>query len=86
MKRIRLAHFRHPHDPARSLRCEKRDPVDDEANAIAPAPVTNDTAGPAAGAPPPVSDTADPSGDHSGRDPGPLGPDPGRLRTGAERQ
>jgi hypothetical protein len=42
--------------------CEKRDPVEEEANAIAPAPVTNDSAGPAAGAPPPVSNTADPSG------------------------
>lgn len=42
--------------------CEKRDPVEDEANAIAPPPVTNDTAGPAAGAPPPIGDEADPNG------------------------
>lgn len=39
--------------------CEKRDPVEEEANAIAPVPVTNDSAGPAAGAPPPISDNAD---------------------------
>ena len=32
--------------------CEKRDPVADEANAIPPAPVTNDSAGPLAGGPP----------------------------------
>ncbi len=32
--------------------CEKRDPVADEANAIPPAPVTTDSAGPLAGGPP----------------------------------
>ena len=42
--------------------CEQRSPVEEEANTIAPAPVTNDTAGPAAGAPPIVSNEADPSG------------------------
>ena len=42
--------------------CEKRDPVAEEANAIAPAPITNDSAGPAAGGPPDVSNSADPSG------------------------
>lgn len=42
--------------------CEKRDPVADEANAISPAPVTNDSAGAVAGAPPPVSPAADPTG------------------------
>lgn len=43
--------------------CEKRDPVADEANAIAPAPVVvNDSAGAVAGGPPPLSNSADPSG------------------------
>jgi hypothetical protein len=41
--------------------CEKRDPVADEANAIPPAPVTNDSAGPLTGGPPAanVSETGD---------------------------
>ena len=38
--------------------CKKSDPVADEANAIAPAPTTND-AGAAAGGPPPISPNAD---------------------------
>lgn len=35
--------------------CSKRDPVADEANAIAPAPVTRNDAGPVAGGPPPLT-------------------------------
>lgn len=42
--------------------CEKRDPVAEEANAIAPAAVNNASAGAAAGGPPPVSPGADASG------------------------
>ena len=37
--------------------CEKRDPVADEANAIPPAPVDSDSAGTAAGGPPPAAGT-----------------------------
>lgn len=40
--------------------CKKSDPVADEANAIAPVAV-NDSAGPAAGGPPPISANADAS-------------------------
>jgi hypothetical protein len=42
--------------------CEKRDPVEDEANVFAPVPVTDDSAGVVAGAPPPTSPGADPTG------------------------
>lgn len=42
--------------------CEKRDPVEEEANAIAPVPVTNSSAGPVAGGPPTTASNADPSG------------------------
>lgn len=41
--------------------CQKRDPVDEEANAIAPA-VANSSSGAVAGAPPAVANTASPSG------------------------
>jgi hypothetical protein len=42
--------------------CEKRDPVADEANAVAPSPITNDSAGAVAGAPPPVNANAEDGG------------------------
>lgn len=44
--------------------CEKSDPVANEAGAIAPAPVTSNSAGPVAGGPPPLAaNTSDDSGD-----------------------
>lgn len=61
MKRIRLPIFASLMVAVLAA-CEKRDPVADEANAIAPAPVTNDNAGAVAGAPPPISSAADPRG------------------------
>ncbi|MEO6433734.1 MAG: hypothetical protein ABIO29_07130 [Sphingomicrobium sp.] len=42
--------------------CEKRSPVAEEANAIAPPAVTGNSAGAVAGGPPPVSTGADPNG------------------------